>query len=454
MKKNFLLIIFIGFITNINAQFEPVAYDFVGNATSLQTNPGIKYPYKQLFGVPLLSNIQVFGGITGFNLSDLFETASGSFEEKYYKTLNRLKDTDFILVHSRQDLLNIGWSNQIDQFKSFGLYWDFDHITYIPTQFLKLGTYGNEHYPDKTFDAKYLASKTEFVQTMFFGINKNINTKLNLGWRFKLYSGLANAQSVHNSGKFYTTKGQNNFYTHHLDEVDLKFQSSGYNENSDINHYIGKLFFSGNYGPGFDFGLSYEITDKTILTASLLDLGFIYYTTDINNYTVKGSYQYEGVQMQFSENLFNDYWKDVRDTFNKEIKKNKNKNSYISWRPTTLYTSIKSGIGNFKHQKCYNFLNPVTHYSSYIGLTGYAQYRPIKPHLGISGFFEKKWNKYFYTKLNLTADNYAYFSVDGGFVINMGRLQLSLLVDNLIGLSDLAKSQKQAVHFGLNIIKF
>jgi len=72
----------------------------------------------------------------------------------------------------------------------------------------------------------------------------------------------------------------------------------------------------------------------------------------------------------------------------------------------------------------------------------------------VSAFFEKKWSKYFFTKLNLTADNYSYFSVDGGFVINMGRLQLSLLVDNLVGLSDLAKSRKQAVHFGLNIIKF
>jgi hypothetical protein len=453
MKQLFLLTIFVGFLTRINAQFEPVAYDFTGNAMVLQTNPGSEYPYKKLFGLPLLTNIQIFAGSTGFSLNDLF-AASGSFEEKYYKTLNQLKDTDFILAHYRQDFFSFGWTDDLERFKYVGLYWDFDHITYIPAQFLKLGTYGNAPYLDQTFDAKFLATKTELVQTIYYGVHKNPNPKLNIGWRFKLYSGLANAQSVHNSGKFYTTEGQNNFYTHHLEDVNLSFQSSGYNENADMNHYLGKLLFSGNYGPGVDFGLSYKLTDKTTITASLLDLGFIYYTTDLNNYNIKGSYEYEGVQLQFPENSYIDYWKDVKDTFKNEIKNTKNKGKYISWRPTTLYTSLKYGLGDHHHQKCENFLHPVTQYTSFIGLTGYAQYRPVKPHLGISGFFEKKWSKHFYTKLNLTADNYSYFAVDGGFVFNIGHLQLSLLVDNLVGLSDLAKSRKQAVHFGLNIMKF
>ncbi len=450
---SFFLAIILFFIKiTISAQFEAIAYDFTGPATALQTNPGAKYPYHKTFGLPLLTNIQAFAGSSGFNLEDLFGTQN-NFDTNVYQTVEQLTNTDFVLAHYRQDLFSYGWTDDLERFKYLGLYWELDYITYTPADLLKLGLYGNAPYMNKTFEAKYLAGKAELVQTMYYGIHKNPNPYLNIGYRFKLYSGLANAQSVHNSGQFYTTEGDNNFYTHHLDNVDLSFQSSGYQEGAEVSHYLGKFFFSGNYGPGFDFGVTYDISDRTAISASVLDLGFIYYTSDIHNEYAKGSFEFEGAQLQFPENTYLDYWKDIKDRFNANVKQTEDDKAYISWRPTSLYTGVKIGLGNLTEQDCRNFLNPITQYSNFIGFTGFAQYRPVKIHWGGSAYYEKKWSKSLYTKINLTADNFSYTSIGAGLVLNMGALQLSLMADNLVGLSEVAQSRKQAVQFGLNIVK-
>jgi len=452
MKHFQLLIAILLFHTTLGAQFDAVAYDFTGNVGVLQYNPGNKYPYKNFFGIPFLTNTQVFAGSSGFNLNDLFASGS-SFEEKVHKTANRLSNTDFAMFSYRHDLFSYGWTNDLQVLKYFGLYFELQHITYTPADFVKLGLYGNGPYIDQTFDAKYLATKTELVQTIYFGIHRKLNPNLHIGWRFKLYSGLVNAQNINNTGTFYTTQGQNNFYKHHFDDLDIKLQSSGYREGEGINYYLAKLIFSGNYGPGIDFGLTYRLNKKTFVSASVLDLGFIYYTTDLKNYYIKGNYEFEGANLQFPENNLIDYWKDIKDNFNRQITNSENTNNFISWRPTKLYSSVKYGLGNLTHQDCRNFINPVAEYSDFIGLTGFAQWQPVKFHFGASAFYEKKWTDSFYTKINLTADNFSYYSLGGGFVLNIGRVQLSLLADNLIGFSNLAQSKKQSVQFGLNLVR-
>jgi len=185
----------------------------------------------------------------------------------------------------------------------------------------------------------------------------------------------------------------------------------------------------------------------------LLDLGFIYYTTDINSRYIKGSYRYEGVNLQFPEQSFIDYWQSIKDEFNEKIKNEESRKNYISWRPAQVYTSVKYGLGDISHQKCEDFLHPKTVYTNFVGLTGFAQYQPVKIHWGISGFYERKWSKHLYTKFNMTADNFSYYALGGGLVLNLGHLQFSLIADNLLGFSDLAQSRKQAVQFGLNFVK-
>ena len=454
MKKLIISLLFYFTFVAGQAQFHAVAYDFSANAQVLQTNPGVSFPYRSYFGIPLMSNIQFFAGNSGFSLVDLFGTQN-SFQQKVHTTLNSLRNTDNLLINYRQDLFGYGFKTANGTLHHFGLYWELDHLNYFPADLIRLGFEGNASHLEQIYDAKYLSSKTEFIQTLYYGMDKRINNRLNLGVRFKLYSGIANAQSVYNSGKFYTTQGVHNYYAHHLENIDIEGHTSGYNEDAGSSgYYAKKLLYSANYGPGLDFGLTYRPNDNLRLTASLLDVGFIYYTKDIHATSIKGTYVYEGANVQFPEDNFIDYWKEVKQEFKDKIKNEKNTDSYISYRPATLYTGLKYGVGDLRHQDCANLLNPKTEFSDFFGLIGFAQYRPLKIHLGGSVFYEKKWSKYFAMRINYTVDNYSYSSIGAGLTANLGRFQMYLTADNLLGFANLAKSQKQSFQFGLNIIRF
>ncbi len=454
MKKIVIFLVLMLNINDLKAQFHSVDYDFGAGAQVLQTNPGTAYEYKSYFGIPLLTHTQLFAGNSGFALLDLFGTQH-SFEQNVFTTLDQISNTDNLLVNYRQDLFGMGFTTENGTLHHFGLYWELDHITYFPADMIRLGFEGNASHLNDVYEAKYLATQTNLIQTLYYGMDKKVNSRLNLGFRVKLYSGLANVQSVYNKGKFYTTEGTHNYYAHHLEDIDIEGQTSGFNEDADgVGYYSNKLFYSGNYGPGLDLGLSYQSNDNLRFSLSLLDLGFIYYSKDVHNYKIEGNYTYEGANVQFPENNFIDYWDNVKEEFKDKIKRSENTSGYISYRPATLYGSMRYGLGNLRQQDCADLLNPKTAFTDFFGLIGYAQYRPLNIHWGASLYYEKRWSKYFATRINYTADNYSYTSIGAGLVLNMGRFQLYTTVDNLIGLSNLAKSQKQSISFGLNIIKF
>jgi len=452
MKKVIVLYVLI-FGFQLQAQFNALTYDFSGHAMVLNTNPGARTEYQSVFGIPAMSNFRFFAGNSGFSAYDLLAPDT-SFNTKLEQILENLDNTDNLLINYRQDLINVVWADLDGNLYQAGMYWELDYFNNFPADLLRLAYDGNASHLYEVYDMKYLAAKAEFVQTMYFGIQKNISRELKLGYRFKLYSGLANAQSTGNGGTYYTTDGTHNYYTHHLDDINVDVKTSGYSENGDRNYYLNKFLLSGNLGWGADLGFTYHPNEKTYFTASLLDLGFIYYSKDIQTYSLRGNYQYEGVPMEFPDEGTQDYWQILKDDFEANVYEEDGDDAYVSFRPLTLYASVKFGTDNLRKVSCEDFVNPKTTYDNFVGFTGFAQLRPVKMHLGISAFYEKKWNKHLYTKFNLTADNYSYYSLGAGAVLNLGRLQVFMMVDNLAGLSDLAKSKKQAIQFGFNWIKF
>ncbi|GEM_PF-2910466 len=460
--RNKFLIIVVLILQSAYTQFNAVGYDFNANVQSLSLNPGSYFQYSEQFGIPLTSNIQFFAGSSGLAVSDLFAKNNVSFNDKVSKTISKLSNDDFIQTNYRQDLFTYGFKDDLQRFKSMGLYWEIDHITYLPADFLQLGLDGNASHMNDVYTLGSLATKTEFVQTFHYGVNQMINAKLTFGYRLKLYSGIINIQSVRNKGKFYTTTGQNNYYAHHLDDVNLSIQTSGFADLADrknlnskdvINHYLTKFIFSGNYGPGVDLGITYKYDYRTYFTASLLDLGFIYFASDARSDQIKGDYVFEGASIQFPKSGLIDYWKDIRIDFENEVPKVSKKSSYLSLRPASLYTSVKYGLGDLKKQDCENFLNLKDEYTEYVGLILFSQYRPVKIHTGASVFYEKNWSKHFSTRANFTVDNLSYTSLGAGFTLNVGAVQLYMLADNLLGLIDLSSSHKQSVQFGLNLVR-
>src|SRR5690606_29461661 len=118
-------------------------------------------------------------------------------------------------------------------------------------------------------------------------------------------------RSTNNKGTFVTREGDGsiNIYDHLLEDADVLVQTSGTAsliDNDDVNgagdvmsHVLGRAFFGGNLGVGLDLGATYEINRNWTVSASILDLGAVFHTNDVENYRAHGSYNLTGINLLF-----------------------------------------------------------------------------------------------------------------------------------------------------------
>src|SRR5690606_14529179 len=126
---------------------------------------------------------------------------------------------------------------------------------------------------------------------------------------------------------FVTETGDANFYRHRV-VSDAVLHTSGYASLREIEEdgnqvkngwkeLRSRALFSGNMGLGLDFGFTYHPAKQWTVTGSLQDLGFIRYTEDVESYSLKGSYELEGIELIFPSVIdgsgeVRDYWEDLR----------------------------------------------------------------------------------------------------------------------------------------------
>ena len=138
-----------------------------------------------------------------------------------------------------------------------------------------------------------------------WGISKNINEKLRVGGRLKILFGGAGASidnqrldidvgsdfshTIHSdlvlniSGPVDITTNEDNF----IDDIELK---------DDINPF--DLILNGkNSGVAFDFGAEYQLLPNLSLSASIIDLGFIGWKSDVFNLKATNNFSFDAFDL-------------------------------------------------------------------------------------------------------------------------------------------------------------
>ena len=157
-----------------------------------------------------------------------------------------------------------------------------------------------------------------------------------------------------------TTQGENNILRNTL-VADVTMRTSGVQEILDIldedsnttqadlaSLLLRRSLLGGNLGLGFDIGFTHTFGRNSFLTASLLDVGFIYHTNAVKNYTLKGAASNEGIEIILPEDLddFNsEIWQELIDDFEERIPFETNENSYVTLRPIKLNASFRYNFG-------------------------------------------------------------------------------------------------------------
>lgn len=448
------------------AQNKQLLYGFDKVPQSLLLNPGARVSQKAHFGIPFLSQIHVNAGSTGVTVFDIFKEDESSINDRIREQIFSLNNKDFFTANQQLEILNFGWKNKNGTYFSGGIYQELDFMLYFPKDLAVLAWEGNRNYINNPFDFSDLTFTGEVITAFHFGLNKEVNKNLTVGIRGKIYSSIIDFRSTNNSGTFLTREGEglDNFYEHSINNADVSIQTSGYSslremDGSDevVKELLGRTLLGGNLGVGVDIGATYRPNELWEYSASMLDLGAIFYTKDVENYSAKGSYALQGIELIFPPIVNGEpgipYYDTIGDDLKEAIPIDTLSNSYTRLRPLKMNASIKRNFGRRVGSESCDCLKMggLQDYNQAVGVQLYNIFRPKGPQLAGTLFYQRRLGRYLSAKATYTADPFSYTNIGFGIAADIWKINFYLAADNLLSYSNLAKSNGVSLQFGLNI---
>lgn len=458
------------------SQHKSLLYDFYEIPQSLLLNPGVRASYQWYAGVPLASGVSVQAGTSGIAVNDIFAQDGLDINDKIRdRAVYGLTTRDDVSSTIQLELLSGGFRdpNRDDTFYSFGWYIEQDVINYWPRDLAVLAWEGNAGRFGQRFRLSHLKTRGEFNSVFHFGINRQMNRQLTVGARAKVYSGIYHFNSTRNSGYLLTQEGINNLVSNTL-VADMRLQTSGIGALEDADSEAGlsstlmkRALLGGDLGLGVDLGFTWAVNQQLLITGSLLDVGFMLHSGDVRTFTLKGRATVEGVEVILPEALADpnaDFWEDLVDEIEELIPFEEENSSYVSFRPTKLYGSVRYDFGEPSagggQQSCDCDVSTTggaqlnNTYRNAVGGQLFLINRPRGPQAAITGFYLRRIGNFLALKGTYTADKYNLANLGLGLNVQAGPVQFYVLADNLLGYRNIANSHYASVQFGLNILSW
>ena len=448
------------------AQQKVIMYDFLTLPQTLLENPAAKFEANSHVGIPLVSKVHIKANTFGISAHDLFSVDNQTFNIKLENFINSRNKSDYLTINQQLEIFSLGFRSSNGIYWSGGMYQELDLLLYYPESFVDLLWYGNADNLNRAYNLSDFRIKADLLNVYHIGLSKQINNKIAMGFRGKIYMGLANISSLNNKGYFVTNESDISssdymHYNHNFVDLNGKIHTSGFDafiddsQSSDdvFNSIKKKLIMSPNVGFGIDFGVVYDISKASYLTASILDLGFINYRSEVNNYKLNGNFSTDGVTYKFPNisDTGGFDWDNIKDNFENDILIEEDKKTYISWRSPILNLSYRYNFGyeNSIECDCYSTSND---YINGLGLQFQTIFRPYKPQSVITAFYNRKLSKNINTKFTYSIDKYSFTNFGLGLSVDASHFNSYLMLNNLFALTDIYKAQSLSLQLGFNLI--
>ncbi|NNM23083.1 MAG: hypothetical protein HKO54_06000 [Flavobacteriaceae bacterium] len=443
------------------AQNKQVIYGLDEVPQSLLLNPGTLVPQKSHFGIPFLSQVHFNGGASGVSTFEIFGNSNVDINTRIREKIFEMSDKDFFTATQQLQVIDFGWRSQKDIYFSGGMYQELDFITYFPRDLAILAWEGNRDYLGYEFDRGQLSATGDLLTVYHFGANKRISKKWTAGVRAKIYSSILSVKSTNNRGSFVTRLGDvnsPNIYEHLVQNADVKVQTSGIKslENTTAGKVVSRAFLGGNLGVGVDLGATYEIDDRWRASASLLDLGAIFHSKDVEQYHATGDYTLDGIELIFPPLSEGEatlpYYDNLEDEIERELPVDTINSGYTQLRPLKVNASVKYSFGKYLGGvECDCLDKGGIQRIQAVGFQFYSILRPKGPQMAATLFYYHKLYKFLAAKATYTVDPYSYTNFGLGVAADIGKFNVYLAGDNIFHYGNIAKSKSVSLQFGLNI---
>jgi len=358
MRRIFLIITLLSLLlTGIENCFaQPSTLYFLpGIPQTRELNPARPGAEKgTYFSMPFLSGVDFSFNTNNWSYNDLIHKGSGALADSlvwdYKNFLSSLGRNNFLNQSASVTILDFGWKRQAD---FVGFSWSEHEFVdiYFTKELANMLINGNQQYLGNTFRSGYLGGGAQHYRQFAITYARELPSGINVGLTGKLLFGLSAIKtSGLNAVAGMPASG---------DQIDLAAAGKAYISapvdvqfiNNDGYRVIGRNYFSlGNYlnnfgNPGFslDFGVSGKVNKKLEVSASIIDLGFIYWHQDISTFTEEGHYLFRGIFLDAPSNKppttnnLNAIYNSLRDSIRGAFTPAKGTTSFTSVLPVKIY---------------------------------------------------------------------------------------------------------------------
>ncbi len=316
--------------------------------------PGIEKGFY--ISMPLFAKIDISANTNNWSYNDILHRGTGAMADSmvwdFKKYLSALGKNNFLMESAALTLLEFGYKKR-GNFYAFS----WSERQYAEPFFAKglaeLLYYGNAQYLGSAYHSGYFGLGAAHYREFSFTYARELKKSISIGITGKLLFGMAGAKT---SGL--NLVGGMPISGDHIDmgatgkamfsaPVDIQvLNNNGYQTITQDRFNIGSYFANfGNPGLAVDLGFTNKVSQKLELSVSLIDLGFIAWTKDINVFTENGHYLYSGIDLNDPTNtppttkdvrkLFSTMYNNMQDAFALD----KNTNNFTSLLPVKLYVA-------------------------------------------------------------------------------------------------------------------
>ncbi len=403
---------------------------------SSHTNPAIVQQQKFIVILPSLYNNFQFTGATYADLLSTNEAGETVISANAF--INKLEDENYIQEHFDAEAFGLAFtlgnfSFSVSHALRFNAYLSF------PKALPQLIWQGNAQFIGQTVDIGHdlhLFGYNEFA----LGTAYKISDGISIGGRLKLLNGIGDISTDRNELSLSTDEESYQLSMQADYRVNTSsFLSYGGFDDIELKTGFGEFdfdeFFTSNTGVAFDLG-AFVTLGKWDFALSVVDIGNIHWESDVSNYTSKGTFEYQGLDI--AKALIEDSIElnFALDTLEQLFEVVETSNDYTTRLPMKTYLST-----NWQMNDTWRFggLIYVENYREKIfpsaALSAQAQ---LTDWLSVGGIY--------------SISNKAYNHLGLNTQIRLGPIQLYGITDNILTLFTPEKSNGAHFRVGMNLL--
>ena len=408
---------------------------FMNMSQNHLVNPALKSSGSSYIGLPVISGISMNINNNFVSFSDIFmKSRTGdsviSILDRRYNIdnfLSKINDSISIEPQFSTQLFSVGFAVGNDGYVFLDITERVEGNIILPGTMFALVLKGNKQFLGKKIDLSSLRGDLVYYREVGLGLSKNLTSKFRIGVKGKLLFGIAGLSIDNRSFDI----SVNNNYLLNLDadatfnfsaplKIDLYPDSTIRNIIFDKNRFKtpgGTYdFFSGkdNMGLGLDFGATYDISSKLMVSAAVTDIGFINWKKDVSNLVLKSKFEFGGLNIADVINgtrTFEDLGNELTDSLNKAFSFTCSNNQYTEHLPY----SVNLGAS-------YNFTKSIS-----LGLLSYRRILNQQVHKSLSFSANVNLSSAFSSSLSYTISNYQIDHLGAGIAFRTGIFQFYIL---------------------------